>query len=102
MKFLPLGLAAEGVEDTRFGLTRLRGPIATRAVPILRRSRFGGLSLARFVKQFFGDDFADGDGELFEFGHASAPGWPLRSPDAVGELFGDVVEFGSEFVESVE
>jgi len=69
----------------------------------LRRTFRGGvdgLPLEGLRQHPLGENFLNGDEEVFHLGELGAPGRPAKSPDAVDQVFGDAVEVGTHFVDS--
>ena len=101
MGFLPLGFTTLRFHEAGFGLAWLGGAVATGTV-MPRRRLVGRLAarlpLERRVKQFVGENLPQRDDEVFEFGEGGAPGGTVGSPDAIGEVFCDPFEIGSNGV----
>jgi hypothetical protein len=55
------------------------------------------LALQAQLKHPLREDFANLDDEILQFRQLGAPAGPLWPPDAVGKVFGDAFDIGTDF-----
>jgi hypothetical protein len=59
--------------------------------------RRGSLTFQAEFEHLLGEDFANLDDEVFELRQLGAPRWPLGSPKAIRQVFGDAFDVNARF-----
>ncbi|MFO0844616.1 MAG: hypothetical protein U0797_19840 [Gemmataceae bacterium] len=57
-----------------------------------------GLPCQTLVEHFLGEDLADVEEEVFDFGQGGAPGRPVGAVELIDEVFGDAFDVRTHFV----
>lgn len=99
---MPFGFVAEGVHQAGFGVGGFGAAAATGTALILGGPVCGrrvGLPLEGLLEHAFGEDFPNGDDEVFDFREFGAPRGTVGAPHLFDEIFGDAVEVGSNFID---